>query len=470
MDEYCRMEAYRLRNEAEPRPAARAARALAPAARRLGLALAAVLALCAPAPAGEVPPPDAFRAPAEPTGLLTLADAVAAALVGNPDLAAYSWEVRVHEARAVQAGLLPNPELRADVENVGGSGNRQAFEETETTLRLTQLVELGGKRARRRRVAELGQALSSFDYEARRLSVLSETAKAFVATLAAQEELALAHELERLGADAVRNVEQMVSTGAAPAVELARTRVASGRAVVARQRAERELEAARRGLAVTWGGSRPAFTRAVGALGDLGRIPSEEDVFRRLERNPDLARWKTEREERAAAVALAEATRVPNVTVGAGGRHFSDTGDNALVFELSVPLPVLNRNQGAVAEARARLGKVRAELEAADVSLRRAVAEAYERLRGAHEEVTALRRSLLPEAEGALKGAAEGFRKGLFRLTDVLDAQRTLFDLRAEELHALEAYHLAAADLDRLTASHLENGGDGEREGEGETR
>ena len=64
------------------------------------------------------------------------------------------------EALSLQAGALPNPELRAEVENVGGSGSRQGFEETETTLGIAQLVELGGKRAARVRMAESERGLA----------------------------------------------------------------------------------------------------------------------------------------------------------------------------------------------------------------------------------------------------------------------------------------------------------------------
>jgi cobalt-zinc-cadmium efflux system outer membrane protein len=389
-------------------------------------------------------------------GVITLRDAVAAALVGNPDLAAFSWEVRVREARTLQAGLLPNPELRADVENVGGSGDRQEFEDTETTLRLSQLVELGGKRAKRRRVAELGRELATWDYEAKRLSVLSGTSKAFVATLTAQERLALADESEGLAGAVERAVGATVRAGASPPVELNRAAVALGQAQVERRRADRELAAARSALAATWGGRRPAFDRVSGALARVEAVPSLEDLLARLTHNPDLARWDTEIEERTAAVALAEAGRVPDVTVGAGGRHFSDNGDNALVVELTVPLPILNWNQGTIAEARHRLSKARAEREATDVALRAAMAAAYERLASAHERAMALRERLLPQARASLDGTTDAFKKGLFRFTEVLDTQRTLFQLRGEELSALEAYHLAAAEIDRLVGSAVE--------------
>src|SRR5262245_55870264 len=84
----------------------------------VGLAL--VVSWCGPetAAAAEQSVPD-FR---EPTGTISLRDALAAALLHNPELAAFSSEVRAREARALQAGLLPNPELDTEFEDFAGSG------------------------------------------------------------------------------------------------------------------------------------------------------------------------------------------------------------------------------------------------------------------------------------------------------------------------------------------------------------
>jgi hypothetical protein len=46
---------------------------------------------------------DEVPAFAEPTGTLTLKDALSAALMNNPRLAAFSWNVRVKDAEALQA-------------------------------------------------------------------------------------------------------------------------------------------------------------------------------------------------------------------------------------------------------------------------------------------------------------------------------------------------------------------------------
>src|SRR5262245_55603092 len=112
-----------------------------------------------PTRAGDRPGADAR----EPFAALTLADAHALVLARSPELASVASEVRARESHALQEGLLPNPELRTDLENVGGSGDREEFEETETTVRLSQRIELGGKRGKRRRVAELGHELATWD-------------------------------------------------------------------------------------------------------------------------------------------------------------------------------------------------------------------------------------------------------------------------------------------------------------------
>jgi len=91
----------------------------------------------------------------EPTGVLTLPQAQALALLQNPKLAAFGWEVRAREAQILQAGLRPNPEVEVEVENFAGSGALQAFRGTEITILLSQLIELAGKRHKRARVAAL---------------------------------------------------------------------------------------------------------------------------------------------------------------------------------------------------------------------------------------------------------------------------------------------------------------------------
>jgi cobalt-zinc-cadmium efflux system outer membrane protein len=355
----------------------------------------------------------------------------------------------------MQAGLRPNPELGFELENIGGSGDRQSFEQAESTVWLSQLILLSGKRGKRQRLAELDRELAEWDYETTRLNVLAETTKAFVATLRAQQQLSLFLELERIAAGSVRTAEAQLRAGAAPAVERTRAQVALSRAQVERARAERELAARRTTLAATWGSDTPTFSEVRGDLSDIAAPPALSELERHIEASPHVARWTTELERQKASLSLEEARRIPNPTVGLGARHFSDNGDNALVFDLSVPLPVFDRNQGRVLAARRHIAKGQAQKAAAVVSARSMLAQRYQDLAAAFEQAQILQSRTLPAAEAAFEGSRNGYKKGLFRYLDVLDAQRTLFDIRTEYLEVLSAYHQARADLERLTGTPL---------------
>ncbi|HAS81341.1 MAG TPA: hypothetical protein DCS43_01355, partial [Verrucomicrobia bacterium] len=108
--------------------------------------LAALLAGCASSGGTSAMPPPrplgAAYAPAAATtevvtntpAVLQLTDALVLALQGNPELAAFSYAVRAAEARVLQAGLLPNPELELSVDEYGRDG--AGFDSSETAVTL----------------------------------------------------------------------------------------------------------------------------------------------------------------------------------------------------------------------------------------------------------------------------------------------------------------------------------------------
>lgn len=389
------------------------------------------------------------------TGTITLAEAFAAALRDSPDLAAFDFEVRAREADALGAGLLPNPELGGEVENVGGSNERRGWRAAETTISLGQLVETAGKRSKRRLAALLARDTASLDYEVKRLAVLADVAKAFVAMLAAQEKLALAREAERVGAESVRAVAATVRAGAVSPLEEGRARVALEQSAVARARAERDLEASRSRLAARLGAPRVTFQAVTGELRAVAAPPAVDGLIAAAIASPALARWTRELEQRRATLVLEQARRIPDVTATAGGRHFADDDSVAAVFSLSVPLPAFNRNQGGIGAAQAALSKTGAEQRAAEVAIREEVGVAHQELSAAYEQAVKLRDQILPEAETVFTRASDAYTRGLLRYLEVLDTRRTLFELRGQYVDALAEYHRTRAELERLAGRSL---------------
>ncbi len=393
--------------------------------------------------------------PGQGSDALNLSKALTLALKHNQNLAAYAQEIRAKDAATLQAGLLPNPELSIEVENFAGQDELQGFDGAETTLALSQLVELGGKRGKRRQLATLEKDLADWDYQAHKLEVLSGTAKAFIQVLAAQQQVAQAGELVHLSEQTLSAVTARVEAGKVPPVELIRAQVELASTRTAASKTRRELEAARRRLAAFWGSTRPEFQRAIGDLQTISQLPPEEEFEGLIKNSPDLARWSTEQKQRQAAVTLARTRALPDLTLSLGIRNSQDSDSNALVAGIEFPLPLFDRNQGAIGEARATQEKSRHERRAAETEARTALAEAWQSLAASHTEATSLRDEILPGAQSAFEAAEFGYREGKFDFLQMIDAQRTLFKVKGQYLQALTTYHLARTEVERLTGAPL---------------
>jgi cobalt-zinc-cadmium efflux system outer membrane protein len=414
------------------------------------------------APAGAVEPTlggtekGSPLAETEPEGTLVLRDALAAALLQSPALASFAFELRAQEARILQARQRPNPELALELEDAGGSDEFRGFLQAQTTLQLSQLVELGGKRAARIDAASRARTLAGWDYEARRLDVFSETASAFVEVLLAQEALALAGENLALADEATRAARERLRAGLSPEVEVMRSEIARSAAEIARGEAALALDTARQRLAAQWGGKAARFGEAAGELEPISPPPSLDDLQNRVADNPELARFEAETAEREAALRLARAQALPDVRVGPGVRRLEGADETVFVLAASIPLPLFDRNQGAVAEAAVRLAKLGAERRTVETRLASELAAAQHAVASAFARAEVLRSRTLPAAEASLRAVRDGYLRGRFGQLEVLDAQRTHFGARTEYLRALGDYHRNRNALERLIAAPLE--------------
>ena len=401
--------------------------------------------------------PDAF--PAKPhhdaTSQLTLRQALALALERNPELAAFSTEIRANEAAMLQAGALPNPVLEAAGDNLGNTRLREGGDRT-ATLQIGQLIELGGKRAARIRLAESTRDLANWDYEAKRIDVLSRVTLYFIDVLAGQEQVQLAEATLRLAQDVADTVGKRVRAGRVSPVEETRAQVARTTAQIERDQARRQLAAARSRLTGMWNDPAPRFGELTGNLEVLPVLPAYENLAVRLRSNPDLARWTTEITRRQAALAGERAKAVPDITVSAGVRRFSEFSDNAYIVGVAIPLPIFNQNRGGILEASRRLDKAADERRAAELRAGTELSQVFQRASSIREEIEALRISVLPGARSAFESTTRGYELGRFAFLDVLDAQRVYFQARAQYRRALADYHRAVGDIERLIGAPLD--------------
>jgi len=395
-------------------------------------------------------------ATALPTGVVTLKDALAYALMHNPDLKAFSFEIRAAEARTLQAGLRPNPEMGIEIEEFGGSGERSGSDAMETTIQLGQLIELGGKRDKRIGLASLDRERTRWDYESARLDVMLKVTQAYVAVLAAQERVALNGKLLDVARKAQSAVTQRVEAGKDPPVEELRAGIALSRSEIGAKKAANALATARRELAAALGRETIDFEKVTGEFYTAAPVPSFDDIAVAITNSPDIERWAAEERRRRAAVDLEKAKATSDVTVAGGVQYFEEGSDAAFVVGVALPIPLFNRNQGGVEEAMENLAKTREQHKAAKIKRMAALDVAMNRLAGAYDEVAALQNDVLANARRAFETAYQGYEEGKFDYLYILDTQRTLFETRAQYIDAVETYHKARADVERLIGQQID--------------
>lgn len=386
----------------------------------------------------------------ETSATLTLPTALQRALAANPRLTAAERDIGIATGQRIQAGAIPNPELSADVENVLGSGPYRGFKAAETTLQISQLVELGGKRQARIAAGVAAIDSAAWQREATLLEVLSETTSAFIAVLAGQRRIEIL-EAQVAGLDQLTPLlQRRVEAGASSPAEILRTQVAANLVRVELLRAKTALATAKRELALLMGEGVPKFARVVGTLTSTRQPPAFRSVLSGIDANPQLVRWTAVRAQREAELLTARLKPIPDVRAGVGWRHFSESGDNAVVFGLSMSLPVWDRNEGNTIAAAESLEKVRAERDINKAALISVASRAYESITGALQELELLHSAVLPNAREAAKAVEDGYSQGRFTLLELLDVRAAAAEAELREQEALKSYHTAIATIEGL--------------------
>jgi len=407
----------------------------------------------------ELPPtiaPEEFDQPLiQPTGDLSLRDAIVLTLKHSPELATYAWTIRSREIDQIEAGLLPNPEAEFEIENFAGSGDIGGFKSAETTIALSQLIELGDKRMKRQQLASTDRDLARWDYEVKRVDLLSQTAIAYAEVLGDQERLSIAKEIKDLAEEIYQTVNKRVEAGKVSQLEEIKSRVELSKSKLSLINAERQLAISKQNLVKSWGGTDVTFNRVIGDFYSISSIPNLNSIVTKLNNNPDLARWATEVSRHQNAITLARADTIPDISVSAGVRHFNGSDDVAAVASISIPLFWFDNKQTGVQRSEVELSQASKQREVTETKLHSALLIAYQRLNILNHEVTTLSNDILPSAEEAFDAATKIYRLGKLDLLSLLDAQRTYFDTRQQHIDSIKEFHRIVIAIERLIGSSL---------------
>lgn len=423
-------------------------------------AIAAVLMLpcliaCTPASAGTPPPQESSPSSRPPSATLTLEDAYARVARAHPELRLFGARQEILLAELDEARLRPPLQLGLEIEDALGSGEARGFDRATATLGLAGVFERGGKLDARRVLAQSRIDALAVQRETRRLDLLAEVARRWLAAQAALAGAAISRDDIAQRKRAVAASRQRLEAGASPESVLLTAQAALAKAELSLVRAGRQAEAARRALAALWGERDPEFELAGVNLLVLPGISSMDELAALLRESPELVQMIDERRIIEARLQLARSEATPDLDWQLGVRWSQEGDDASLVGSVSLPLGGGRRAQPRIRAGEAELAALDLEREGRDVALYATLAEAHGRYRVAQLEVERTRDEILPRLNRAGQAAERAYRAGATSYLEWSQLQADATDARRRQLDAALEARRALIELQRLTGAPL---------------
>jgi len=274
--------------------------------------------------------------------------------------------------------------------------------------------------------------------------------------LAAERTVALANQLRQIGSQALQASELRLKALEGTQSSVLMSQVESDSALLLVDQATNRRDAARRRLASVTGlqqGDPPPLEDTFSAKLPVldwetvrTRLLAESPELNELRFNVDRARW---------AVQRATAGRVPNLTVMSGGQYDNSSEFAVANVQVSLPLPVFDRNQGGISQAYGQLTAAEAALDSRELTLAQQLAATVSDYNTASRRVAKYTESILPAARQSFELVSRAYEQGELEYLEILATQRTYAEKNMAYLNDLESAWKKWAEIDGLLVGPL---------------
>jgi outer membrane protein, heavy metal efflux system len=374
---------------------------------------------------------------------LRLEDFEQVALANNPTMAQVQANLRVAAGLTKQAGLYPNPTVGYYGDEIRGGytrgGKQGGF--------VSQTIVTGGKLRAARRVAELQANEVETSGQVQCLRILNNVRALFYQVLAAQRLVEVRENLAKLAGDATQTSHQLGNVGQADRPDILQAEVEQQQANVSLRIAQQNLQASWRILAAVAGKPGLTVTRLEGDLDALPDLNYEEWLATTLRESPEVKLAQQAAERAEASLSQARKAVIPDLQItGILVQNFTpllETNPSRATgvqggAQVGIQLPIFNRNQGNVAAARGEIESAKQELARLKLQIERDLAGLFREYESTRITVQQYKTEMLPRAEQAYKLYQTNYQNMAAAYPQVLISQRTLFQLEADYIQALE--------------------------------
>lgn len=371
---------------------------------------------------------------------LTLEQAVSTALDRNPIVQSSRTEVQAARANERGARALANPDITVTPGILGSAGS-------DEVLSVVQPLEINGQRRTRSRIAQAETRSAEAVSTATERDLIRSVKQAYWEVAEALNIVIQNEENVKLADALYQSTVRQRDIGTAPGSQVIKSQVELTRARQDLARAESELLGAKSILNTLMGRSPGTPVVLADELTFRPLTVDESAVLAAAEAHrPELLESRAILDARRGEMDAAKALTRPDLAVQLRQESFGGEGG----VGVGISIPILDWGSARAERSRAELAASAQEqsVEAVRNSIALDVDSALRDIRRSELLIRQFEDGVLAQAEQLWQMAEKGFTAGATGYLDVLEAQRTLRDTRAEYFAALADHQKALAQLE----------------------
>lgn len=382
----------------------------------------------------------ASLAEAEPGVIISLESVGARVNAQNPDLAAARLRIREALGRNKQSGRLANPEL--DFE----ASHDPRFRERSIAIGFSQRFPVTDRLRLEKEVSATEVKVAEAEVSEVKRQLVAQAREGIVNVLAIRKRRDLLKEQSTLSKEFSDFLAGVAEKGEGSPLDAGQAKLEASSLALEMRQLDATEAAAVGGLKPLLGVRPNEPLYVSGVLPEVAIPGVAVDPSKR----PDFQAAALDAKAAAQGVALEQSKRYEDVEAGvfAGAERREDApegydSESMLGVRFKIPLPLWNKNEGAIEEAQAKQERKEKEATALARNIRLEAEAARAEMMEWEKLLSETGNTLLPLADEQAKAAEEAYRKGQGELQAVFRNREKRMQLQAARLDALREFHLA---------------------------
>lgn len=381
--------------------------------------------------------------------LITIDQAVEAALKSNFDIKSDSVEIAIQLGYQEQTRLPENPELSMESEKVGFT-NGKIRDGMPLWIQLEQAFQ-PIYRTKRSMVAKTEVGIAQVNFQKQKRDLIAEVKTRFITAQAFQKIKILADSLVFISMNSHRVSVAQATAGKVAYSDTLKTSAELALALIQRDRDKQSLVIAYQELASLWSSVDVNFECLGNELDSIAILPDSASIFAGLQNAPQYEISIAELDKKRAELALEKALLIPSIRGGAGVLMVHGSSEISPRVSLALTIPFLNWNQGGIKAA--RYGVLQADFKQSAIKnqIYKDALNTYRSTVWIHHEIQMFISSILPQYKEGLQASCMAYVAGKTNILSLIDAQRSYYQASCDFIESCRKYQFSLIELERIS-------------------